>query len=85
MVSVTSVGVVCVSWAAHSLSGGESRKQSLHELSSYARQFVSVSQSVTDETGQKPQASPLILLAEGTKLSLPHISPRYTVELGVWL
>lgn len=72
-VSVTSVGVVVlhfllgrtlVTWPALDLVGGESRRQNLHGLSSYTCQFISVTQSVTDKTGRKPQLGTLILPAE---------------------
>lgn len=77
--SVTSVGWFVSCLASHDLFGESLESRACTGAELYF-QFVSVSQSVTDETGQEPKTSTLILLADGTKLSCPHI-PRYTVEL----
>lgn len=80
-VSVTSVGVVCVTVSPEenfshlvcNLVGGESRKQSIHGLNSCKCQFVSVTPSITDKTGQKPQ---LWLICDLTKhVGNKHIRP----------
>lgn len=87
-VSVTSVGVVCVtvspeenfSHLVRDLVGEESRKQSIHGLNSCKCQFVSVTPSITDKTGQKPQLGSLILPAEYQALFAAYFHPLHIAE-----